>query len=98
MRQCGRPTGGGEEMGCYKKATFKTAITGTLAMVLLGMGLVSEASAGCANLEGLKAGATQPMSRQGTSQFRPGSLLLIADHEGSVDRIVGFWKVKLVSE
>jgi hypothetical protein len=85
-------------MGCYKKATFKTAITGTLAMVLLGMGLVAEASAGCGNLEGLKAGAIQPMSGQETGQFRPGSLLLVADREDSVDRIVGFWKVKLVSE
>jgi len=85
-------------MVCYRKAIFKTAITGTVAMVLLGMGLVAEASAGCGNFEELKTGAIQPLSGQGTGQFRPGSLLLVADHEGSVDRIVGFWKVKLVSE
>ena len=85
-------------MVCYRKAIFKTAITGTVAMVLLGMGLVAEASAGCGNLEGLKADAIQPMSGQETGQFRPVSLLLVADREDSVDRIVGFWKVKLVSE
>jgi hypothetical protein len=85
-------------MRCYKKAIFRTAITGTLAMVLLVIGLVAEASAGCADLEGIKASAIQPLSEQGTGQFRPGSLLLVADHEGSVDRIVGFWKVMTVSE
>jgi hypothetical protein len=85
-------------MGCYKKAIFKTAITGTLAMLFLGMGLVAEASAGCGNLEGLKTGASQPLSRQGTDQFKSDSLSLIADHEGSADRIVGFWKVTTVSE
>jgi hypothetical protein len=79
-------------------AGFKTAITGTLAMALLGMGLVAEASAGCGNLEGLKVGAIQPLPRQGMDQYRPSSLLLVADHEGSVDRIVGFWKVTTVSE
>jgi hypothetical protein len=94
----GRPTGGGEEMGCYKRAIFKAAITGTLAMVSLGMVLVAEALAGCGNLEGHKAGAIQPQSWQRTGQFRPGSLLLVADRDDSVDRIVGFWKVKLVSE
>ena len=85
-------------MGCYKKAIFKTAITGTLAMVSLGMVLVAEASAGCGNFEGHKAGAIQPMSWQAAGQFRPGSLLLVADRDGSVDRIVGFWKVTLVSK
>ena len=85
-------------MGCYKRATFKTAITGTLATLLLGMGLVAEASAGCGNLEGLKAGDIQPMSGQEMGQFRPVSLLLVAEREDSVDRIVGFWKVTIVSE
>jgi hypothetical protein len=83
---------------CYNKATFKTAMTGTVAIVLFGVGLVAEASAGCENLEGLKAGAIQPMSGQETGQFRPGSLLLVADRDDSVDRIVGFWKVTTVSE
>jgi hypothetical protein len=85
-------------MGCYKKAIFKTAITGTLAMVSLGMVRVAEAPAGCGNFEGYKAGAIQPLSWQGTGQFRPGPLLLIADRDDSVDRIVGFWKVTLVSK
>ena len=52
-------------MRCYKKAMFRTAITGTLAMVSLAMGLVTEASAGCPNLPGFKAGAVQPISWQG---------------------------------
>jgi hypothetical protein len=83
---------------CYKKPIFKTAIIGTLAMVSLGMVFVAEARAGCGNLEGHKAGAVQPLSRQGTGQFGPLSLLLVADREASVDRIVGFWKATLVSE
>ena len=52
-------------MRCYKKAMLRTAITGTLAMVSLAMGLVTEASAGCPNLPGSKAGAAQPMPREG---------------------------------
>ena len=49
-------------MGCCKKPIFRTAITGTLAMVSLGMVLVAEARAGCGNLEGNKAGAVHPLS------------------------------------
>jgi hypothetical protein len=86
------PTGG-EEMRCYKKAMFRTAITGTLAMVSLVMGLVTEASAGCFNLPGFKAGAFQPISWQGRGEFGPGSPLLVADRDDSVDGIVGFWRV-----
>ena len=85
-------------MGCYKKAIFKTAIIGTLAMVSLGMILVAEARAGCGNLEGQKAGAVQPLLWQGTGQFGRVSFLLVADREASVDRIVGFWKATLLSE
>jgi hypothetical protein len=85
-------------MGCYKKAIFRTAITGTLAMVSLGMVLVAEASAGCGNLEGHKAGAIQPLSSQRAGQFSSGSLLLVADRDDSVDQIVGFWRVTLVSK
>src|SRR5215471_7357871 len=80
-------------MRCYKKAMFRTAITGTLAMVSLAIGLATEASAGCPNLPGFKAGAVQPMSWRGTGEFGPGAPLLVADQE-SVDRIVGFWRVK----
>ena len=83
-------------MRCYKKAMFRTAITGTLAMVSLAMGLVTQASAGCVNPPGFKAGAFQPISWQGKGEFGPGSPLLIADRDDSVDGIVGFWRVKYV--
>jgi hypothetical protein len=85
-------------MVCYKKAIFNTVIIGTLAVGFLGTFLGAEASAGCWNLEAHKAGVIQPRSWRGTDQFRSGSLLLVADREGSVDRIVGFWKVTTVSE
>ena len=84
-------------MRCYEKAMFRTAITGTLAMVSLAMGLVTEASAACPNLPGLKAGAAQPISWQGTGEFGPGSLLLVADRDNSVDGIVGLWRVMYVA-
>ena len=80
-------------MRCYRKAMFRIAITGALAMGSLAMGLVTEASAGCPNLPGFKAGAFQPISWQRPSEFGLGSLLLVADREESVDRIVGMWKV-----
>ena len=80
-------------MRCYKKAMFRTAITGTFAMVSLVMGLVTEASAACPNLPGLKAGAAQPISWQGRGKFGRGSPLLVADRDDSVDGIVGFWRV-----
>ena len=85
-------------MRCYKKTMFRTAIIGTLAMVSLGMGLVTEASAGCPNLPGFKAGVVQPMSWQGSGEFGPGSLLLVANRDDSVDGIVGFWRVTWVSK
>src|SRR5215471_8041282 len=91
------PTGG-KEMRCYKKAIFRTAITGTLAMVSLAIGLVTAASAGCPNLPGFKAGAVQLMSWRGTGEFGLGPLLLIADRDDSIDGIVGFWRVTLVSK
>jgi hypothetical protein len=40
-------------MRCYKKAMSRTAISGTLAMVSLAIGLVTEASAGCPNPSGV---------------------------------------------
>ncbi len=85
-------------MRCYKKAIFRTAIIGTLAMVSLAMGLVAEASAGCPNLPGFKAGAFQPISWQRMGEFGPGSPLLVADRDDFVDRIVGFWRVTWVSK
>jgi len=85
-------------MRCYKKAMFRTAIIGTLATVSLALGLVTEASAGCVNPPGLKAGAFRPISWQGTGEFGPGSPLLVADHDASVDGIAGFWRVTYVSK
>ena len=86
-------------MRYYKKAMFRTAITGTLAMVSLAMGLVTEASAGCVNPPGFKASALQPISWQGTGEFGPGSPLLVADdHDDYVDGIVGFWRVTYVTK
>ena len=85
-------------MRCYKKAMFRTAITGILAMVSLALGLVTEASAGCVNPPGFKAGAFQPISWQRAGEFGPGSPLLVADLDASVDRIVGFWRVTYVTK
>jgi hypothetical protein len=76
-------------MRCYKKAMFRTAIIGTLAMVSLAMGLVTEASSGCVNPPGLKAGAFHPISWRGAGEFGRGSPLLVADRDESVDPIVG---------
>jgi hypothetical protein len=83
-------------MRCYKKAMFRTLITGALAMASLAMSPVTEASAGCPNLPGLKAGVFQPISWQGKGELGPGSLLLVADRDDSVDGIVGFWIVTYV--
>jgi hypothetical protein len=83
-------------MRCCQKAMFRIAITGALAMGSLTMGLVTEASAGCLNLPRVKAGAFHPISWQWTGEFRPGSPLLVADRDDSVDGIVGFWRVKYV--
>jgi len=80
------------------RTMFKTAITGTLAIFLVGAVLVSKVTAECGYFGGQKAGAIQPQSWQGPAQFGPASLLLVAAQEGSDDRIVGFWKVKFVSE
>ena len=85
-------------MRSCKKVMFRTAITGTLAVVSLAMGLVTAASAGCPNLPGFKAGAVQPISWRGTGEFGPGSPLLVADRDDSVDGIVGFWRVTYVSK
>jgi hypothetical protein len=85
-------------MRYYKKAMLRTAITGTLAMVSLAMGLATVASAGCANPPGFKAAAFQPISWQGSGEFGRGWPLLVADRDDSVDGIVGFWSVTFVSK
>ena len=80
------------------RTMFKTAVTGILAIVLVGMVFVSEATAQCASLDWLKSGAIQLRSWQGANQFGRASFLLVAGREGSDDRIVGFWKVQFLSE
>src|SRR5262245_57104932 len=77
-----RPTEGGQEMDSGKSTLFKTAVTGTLVMVLLGMVLGSKASAGCGSFGGPKAGAIQPQSWQGPAQFSPVSFVLVVCKDG----------------
>ena len=76
------------------RTMFKTAITGTLAILLLGTLCVSKATALCGYAGGHRA-TVQPQHWQGPAQFRPASFLLVAD-KGSDHRIVGFWKVEFV--
>jgi hypothetical protein len=85
-------------MRSFKKAMFGIAITGALATGSLAMGIVSEASAGCVSPPGLKGGLFHPISWRGTGEFGRGSSLLAVNHEDSVDRIVGFWKVTYTSK
>ena len=80
------------------RTMFKAAITGILAIALVGTVLVSPASAQCVSPEWLKAEAIRPLSWQGGAQFGRNSFLPVASLEGSNDRIVGFWKVKFVSD
>ena len=80
------------------RTIFKATITGTLATVLFGMVFVSEATADCVSLAGLKIGAIQLPSWQGEPQLMQASFLRVAGQEGADDRIVGFWQVKFVSE
>lgn len=83
-------------MRCFKKAMFGIAITATLAVGSLAIGLVTEASAGCVSPPRLKVGAFHPISWQETGEFGRGPLLLVADRDEAVDRIVGFWRVVYV--
>ncbi|HEX9304818.1 MAG TPA: hypothetical protein VGA31_10255 [Thermoanaerobaculia bacterium] len=80
------------------RPTFRIAFTGALAIVLLGMVSVSTATAQCALFGWHKTGAMQLQGWQGTSRLTPASLSLAAGQTAADDRIVGFWKVKFVSE
>ncbi len=80
------------------RSTFRIAFIGTLAVVLLGMVSVSTATAQCALFGWHKAGTIPPQAWQGTSRLTPASLSLAAGQAAADDRIVGFWKVKFVSE
>ncbi len=80
------------------RTTLKAAVTGILVTVLLGMVFVSRASAQCASPQWHKTGGIEPQAWQGATQLQRASFALAANQEGSDDRIVGFWKVKFVSE
>jgi len=77
---------------------LKTAIIGTLAIILLGIVFVPRATAQCAFPGWNKAGAIEPRAWGETDELRPGAFLLAANQEGPDGRIVGFWKVKFVSQ
>jgi hypothetical protein len=74
---------------------FKAAVTATLAMLLLGMGFVSRASAQCGVSALSKVGTIQLQSLEGVPIFGTASFLEIANHGPG---IVGFWKVKFIAE
>jgi len=77
----------------------KGAIIGSLAIALLGMVVVSKATASqCASIEGLKVGAVQMQSWQGAARLTRASYVQVAGREDADDRIVGFWSVKFLSE
>ena len=77
---------------------LKSVIIGTLAIVLLGIAFVPGATAQCAFPGWNKAGAIEPRTWGGAGALRPGSFLLAATQGSSGGGIVGFWKVKFVSE
>jgi hypothetical protein len=77
------------------RTPFKTAILGALGITLLGVFFTSTASAQCAFPGWKKAGSSGDRLWQ---EVRPGSGSIVLAAEGSDDRIVGFWKVKFVSE
>lgn len=79
------------------KTRFRITLTGTLAILVLGM-TVSTATAQCGLFEWHKTGAIETPAWQGPSRLTPASLSRAAGEKGSDDRIVGFWKVKFVSE
>ena len=80
------------------RTMFKMAITATLAMVLVGMGFVARANAQCGGSKWLKTGAIQLQSWEGGPPLGTASFLQVASHTGGGAGIVGFWKVKFLSE
>jgi hypothetical protein len=77
---------------------WKTALVGTIAIAFFGVGFVSPASAQCAFPGWNKTAAMVPQSWQEPDQVRRASFVLASGHGGADDRIVGFWKVKFLSE
>jgi hypothetical protein len=77
------------------RASLNTAITGKLAILLLGTVFVSPTWAQCGLPSGHKTGV-QPQAWQGPARL-PALFLQVAN-QGSDDRIVGFWKMKFVAD
>ena len=79
------------------KTTFKR-FAAALGLVLIGTILTAKASAECLSyLPGHKAGAIVSPQSWGGAGFGSASVLLVSS-QASNDRIVGFWKVKFVSD
>jgi hypothetical protein len=80
------------------KSMFKPAMIGILAVVLVGVVFVPQATAQCA-FPGLnKAGAIQRQSWRGEAQVRSEAFVLASEERVSDVKIAGFWKVKFISE
>ena len=77
------------------RTMFKAAIAATFAFVLVGMCLVSKASAQCASVLSSNVESIQPQLLEGQPQFMPASFLELGSQN---DGIVGFWKVKFIAE
>ncbi len=80
------------------RSMFKAAITIGFATVLLGMSFGSRANAQCGGSDWLKPGAIQLQSWDGGPPFGTASILQVVRHTPAGASIVGFWKVKFLSE
>ena len=80
------------------RSKFRFAFTATLGIFLLAVVSVSTATAQCALVAWHKAGMIEPQAWQGTSRLIPASFSLTAGQTAADERIVGFWKVKFLSE
>jgi hypothetical protein len=76
------------------RTTFRTVITATLTVALLGISYVSKAAAQCASFSASDNEAIQPQIWQEQPQLIKASLSQVRIHN---DPIVGFWKAKFVS-
>jgi hypothetical protein len=74
---------------------FRTTIAATFAVVLLGMGCVSQAAAQCGSLVSSNLESIQPELWDGRPQFLDASF---AQRGSKSEHIVGFWKAKFISE
>lgn len=77
------------------RARFRTAITATLTLVLLGIACASRAAAQCASFDSSGNGALRRDLGHMQSQLVKASFLQVDSRN---DPIVGFWKAKFVSE